>query len=112
MSDLIRFVAPDDAPDDALAGSQLWELKQGVRAAIENGETTLGAPGDLTSSEWDHAGVGVSVYMHRSGVVVIENSNDGALVTDANTLDHMSTAIAKFNVNPGPATVATEEVDR
>lgn len=107
---LLNWTGTDDAPADALTARQLSELKKGVRAAIDNGEARLGVPGSLTDSEWHHAGVGVSVYMHRSGVVVMQSEGD-TLVTDADTIDHMNTARVKFMVRPGSATVATSELD-
>lgn len=109
--ELLEWVHPNEAPEDALDGRQFHALKQGVKAAIENGDgpNLLDAPGNLSRHHWNHAGIGVSLYMHRSGVVVIESSEDW-IVTDADTLDHVSTAIAAFQVDPGPASVASNEV--
>lgn len=109
--ELLRWVHPNDAPEDALDGRQLVALKKGVEAAIEvgDGPNLLDAPGELSHHHWNHAGIGVSLYMHRSGVVVIE-SGDNCIVTDADTIDHMSTARAAFFANPGQAVVSSNEV--
>lgn len=107
---LLTWKHPEDADDGALTSRQLGALKGGVRNAIKNGERGLGVPGDLNGEYWNHAGVGVSIYMHRSGVVVMTSSGD-SIVTDAETLDYMSTAKAGFAANPGPVTVASDEVE-
>jgi hypothetical protein len=83
----------------------------GVRSALENSGTSFTVPGDLSPEHWSHVGIGVSIYMHRSGVVLFEAGED-RIVTDADTLDHMNTARAAFFGDPGPVTVSSEEADR
>jgi len=108
-AELLNWVHPDESPEDALTARQLVELKKGVRAAIEEDDSILSAPGDLHSDHWNHAGVGVSIWMHRSGVVVMTCEGD-SIVTDADTLDNISTAKAAFFADPGMAAVSSEDV--
>jgi hypothetical protein len=109
---LLNRVTTDEAPEDALDGRQLVELMEGVRAAVEDGRGRgLGTPGDLNAEHWTHAGVGVSIWMHESGVVVMA-AQDGLLVTNAATLDNISMARAAFHAEPGAATVADSDVDQ
>lgn len=110
MAELINYKNPEDSPEGALTMRQLIALKKGVRAAIENDDSILSAPGDLTTERWNHAGIGVSIYMHQSGVVVMK-SKDDSIVTDADTLDNMSLAKSAFFANPGPAVVSTDEFE-
>lgn len=108
---LLNRTPTDDAPDSALDERQLVELKEGVRAAIGDVRGRgLGAPGDLNGEHWNHAGIGISIWMHDSGVVVMAAA-DGVIVTSAATLDNISTARAAFHADPGAATVANDDVE-
>lgn len=107
-ADLFNWKDSEDAPDDALTARQLYRLKDGVRAAIENGDVGLGAPGDLSNEQWTHAGVGISLFMHSSGIVVMETDGE-TLVTEAETIDNMGMARMKFFAGPAPAFVATDD---
>lgn len=91
-----------------LTYKQVLALIDGVRAALENSEVTLGVPGDLSNDRWSHAGIGVSVYMHESGLVILETEGE-RLVTTAETLDNVSMARAKFFGEPGTARVREGE---
>ncbi len=106
---LLNWVYPDEAPADALTARQLIELKNGVRAAIEQGDHAISTPGSLNDEHWHHSGVGVSIWMHRSGVVVM-SSKEQSIVTDAGTLNSIDRAKAGFFVNPGPAVVSSSDV--
>lgn len=102
----------NEAPADALTARQLIELKNGVREAIEQGEHAISTPGSLNAEHWHHSGVGVSIWMHRSGVIVM-SSGKHHIVTDADTLDSIDIAKAAFSMNPGPAVVSIgEETER
>lgn len=107
---LFEYVNPTDADETAITSRQLAALKTGVREAIEGGEGRLGVPGALSWERWNHAGVGVSAWMHESGVVVLRSSDD-TLVTDAQALQGLGeTARGRFLAKPGPVRVATDEV--
>ena len=110
-ADLLEWTHPADAPEDALDARQLVALKRGVRAAIADAGRSLGVPGACSASRWHHAGIGVSLYLHPSGVVIVD-SGEERLVTDADTLDHMHTARARFFADPGPTTIASDDVPR
>lgn len=106
---LLNWSHPKETPADALTARQLVELKKGVREALEQGERAITIPGDLHSEHWHHSGIGVSIWMHRSGVVVM-SSGKQHIVTDAGTLDNIDTAKGGFFVHPGPAFVSSDEV--
>lgn len=109
---LLNWAHPDEAPADALTARQLVELENGVREAIEQGEHALSTPGSLNDEHWHHSGVGVSIWMHRSGVIVM-SSGKHHIVTDADTLDSIDIAKAAFSMSPGPAVVSIgEETER
>lgn len=103
-ADLLTRVTDADAPDDALTERQALALQRGVTAALENSDDDqrLGLPSEhLTERCWDHAGVGISVYIHRKSGVVIFNTDGKALVTDVDTIDNMSLASARFHATTG-----------
>lgn len=110
-AELLNWTQPEDAPENSLDARQLVELKKGVSAAIEDADRGIGVPGELSAEHWNHAGVGVSIWMHESGVVVMSSEGD-TLVTGADTLDHISRARTKFFADPGPASVASDRADQ
>ena len=94
-ADLLMYVDEIDVPEDALTDSQVWALRQGVQAAIDRGDESLSLPSRaaLSADRWHHWGIGVSVWLHDSGVVVLQK--DGTtIVTDISMLEHVSGVVA------------------
>lgn len=101
---LLSRVTADNANDHALTERQALALQEGVKAAIETGANVrLGLPSNrLTASQWTHAGIGVSVYVHKpSGVMILQKQEHEPIIADVDVLDNVSTATAKFHADTG-----------
>ncbi|WP_114578828.1 hypothetical protein [Saliphagus sp. LR7] len=94
VADLLAHVDGAEASGETLTESQVWELRNGVRAAIERGEESLSLPSRaLSADRWHHWGIGVSVWIHQSGVVVLQKDGN-TIVTDITMLEHVSIVLA------------------
>ncbi|MFC4989139.1 hypothetical protein [Saliphagus infecundisoli] len=104
VADLLAHVDSAEASGETLTESQVWELRNGVRAAIEHGEECLSRPSaPLSADRWHHWGIGVSVWIHESGVVVLQK--DGTtIVTDITMLEHVPQVLAGAHGNIGRIT--------
>lgn len=93
-ADLLAYVDFGGAASETLTESQVWELRNGVRSAIERGKESLSLPSRaLSTDRWHHWGIGVSVWLHDSGVVVFQK-NDNTIITDIAMLEHVSMVLA------------------
>ncbi|MWV39616.1 hypothetical protein [Natrialba sp. INN-245] len=94
VADLLTYVDNVDVPENTLTESQVWALRQGVQTAIDRGDESLSLPSKaLAPSRWHHWGIGVSVWLHDSGVVVLQKDGD-TIVTDISMLEHVSLVLA------------------
>ncbi|MFC4986316.1 hypothetical protein [Saliphagus infecundisoli] len=104
VADLLTHVDSAETASGTLTESQAWELRNGVRAAIEHGEESLSLPSRaLSADRWHHWGIGVSVWLHDSGVVVLQK-NGNTIVTDITMLEHVSQVLAGAHARIGPIT--------
>ncbi|WP_114579609.1 hypothetical protein [Saliphagus sp. LR7] len=104
VAGLLAHVDSAEASGETLTESQVWELRNGVRAAIEHGEESLSRPSAaLSADRWHHWGIGVSIWIHESGVVVLQK--DGTtIVTDITMLEHVSMVLAGAHAKVGRIT--------
>ncbi|WP_114579541.1 hypothetical protein [Saliphagus sp. LR7] len=103
-TDLLAYVDSGDTTADTLTESQVWEHRNGVRAAIERGDESLSLPSAaLSADRWHHWGIGVSVWLHESGVVVLKKDGN-TIVTDIAMLEHVSVVLAGAHVKIGHVT--------
>lgn len=94
VADLLTYVDNVDVPENALTESQVWALRQGVQAAIDCGDESLSLPSRVLSpGRWHHWGISVSVWLHDSGVVVLQKDGN-TIVTDISMLEHVSLVLA------------------
>ncbi|WP_306060422.1 hypothetical protein [Natronococcus wangiae] len=94
VADLLTYIDGADAADWTLTESQVWGLRQGVQAAVERGDESLSLPSSTLSAErWHHWGIGISVWLHESGVVILQNGEE-TIVTDVSMLEHVSGVLA------------------
>ncbi|MFC6764382.1 hypothetical protein [Natrinema soli] len=94
IADLLTYVDSVDASEDALTESQVWALRQGVQAATDRGDESLSLPSRaLSPGRWHHWGIGVSVWVHNSGVVVLQKDGN-TIVTDISMLERVSLVLA------------------
>ncbi|WP_114578492.1 hypothetical protein [Saliphagus sp. LR7] len=104
VADLLTHVDRAEAASETLTESQAWELRNGVRAAIERGEKSLSSPSAaLSADRWYHWGIGVSVWLHDSGVVVLQKDGN-TIVTDIAMLEHVPQVLAGAHGNIGRIT--------
>ncbi|MFC6763942.1 hypothetical protein [Natrinema soli] len=104
VADLLTYVDEIDAPEDTLTESQVWALRQGVQAAIDRGDESLSLPSRaLSADRWHHWGIGVSVWLHDSGVVVLQKDRN-TIVADISMLEHVSLVLAGAHGKVGQIT--------
>ncbi|MFC4986803.1 hypothetical protein [Saliphagus infecundisoli] len=104
VANLLAHVDSAEAASETLTESQAWELRNGVRAAIERGEESLSlSSAALSADRWHHWGIGVSVWLHDSGVVVLQKDGN-TIVTDIAMLDHVSQVLAGAHGKVGRTT--------
>ena len=104
VANLLTYVDESDAPEDTLTESQVWALRQGIQATIDRGDESLSLPSrPLSSGRWHHWGIGVSVWLHDSGVVVLQKDGN-TIVTDISMLEHVSLVLAGAHAKIGHVT--------
>ena len=104
VANLLTYVDESDAPEDTLTESQVWALRQGIQATIDRGDESLSLPSrPLSSGRWHHWGIGVSVWLHDSGVVVLQKDGN-TIGTDISMLEHVSLVLAVAHARIGHVT--------
>ncbi|ELY62604.1 hypothetical protein [Natronococcus jeotgali] len=102
--DLLTYIDESDTPEDTLTESQAWALRQGGQAAIDRGDESLSLPSrELSADRWHHWGIGISVWVHDSGVAVLQKDGE-TIVTDISMLEHVSLVLVGAHVRIGRVT--------
>jgi len=71
----------------------VWALRQGIQATIDRGDESLTSVETTLIRSMASLGIGVSVWLHDSGVVVLQKDGN-TIVTDISMLEHVSLVLA------------------